>query len=96
MLFSDKIKQLRIQNQMPQRQLAAALDIDTATYCKIERGERKAKREQILILAQMFRVDENELLTLWIADQLVAVVSTERNLASQALSLVVDSLEKSV
>lgn len=96
MLFSDKIRQLRIQNQMPQRQLAVALDIDTATYCKIERGERKAKREQILILAQVFRVDENDLLTLWIADQLVAVVSTERNLASQALSLVVDSLEKSL
>ena len=31
-MFSERIKELRIQNQMPQRQLAAALDIDTATY----------------------------------------------------------------
>ena len=38
-MFSERIKELCIQNQMPQRQLAAALDIDTATYCKIEKGE---------------------------------------------------------
>ena len=44
MLFTEKIKELRIQNQMPQRQIAAALEIDTATYCKIEKGERKAKK----------------------------------------------------
>ena len=47
MLFTEKIKELRIQNQMPQRQIAAALEIDTATYCKIEKGERKAKKEQV-------------------------------------------------
>ncbi|MFK2339900.1 helix-turn-helix domain-containing protein [Bacteroides fragilis] len=46
MLFTEKIKELRIQNQMPQRQIAAALDIDTATYCKIEKGERKAKKSK--------------------------------------------------
>ncbi len=31
-MFSERIKELHIQNQMPQRQLAAALDIDTAIY----------------------------------------------------------------
>ena len=47
MLFSERIKELRMQYKLPQRHLAAALDIDTATYCKIEKGERKAKREQV-------------------------------------------------
>ena len=46
-VLSERIKELRIQKQMPQRQLA--LNIDTATYCKIERGERKAKKEQVPI-----------------------------------------------
>ena len=36
MLFSERIKELRMQYKLPQRHLAAALDIDTATYCKIE------------------------------------------------------------
>ncbi|MDR1783657.1 MAG: helix-turn-helix domain-containing protein, partial [Dysgonamonadaceae bacterium] len=41
-MFNERIKQLREARQLPQRKLAAALDIDTASYCKIERGERKA------------------------------------------------------
>ncbi|MBR0323783.1 MAG: helix-turn-helix transcriptional regulator [Bacteroidales bacterium] len=53
MLFTEKIKELRIQNHMPQRQIAAALDIDTATYCKIEKGERRAKKEQVAILSEI-------------------------------------------
>jgi len=38
MMFIERIKQLRNERQMPQRQFAAALKIDTATYCKIEKG----------------------------------------------------------
>ena len=44
MLFTEKIKDLRLHSKLPQRKLAAALDIDTATYCKIEKGERKARK----------------------------------------------------
>ena len=87
-MFSEHIKELRIQNQMPQRQLAAALDIDTATYCKIEKGERRAKREQVSILSKLFNVNTEQLLILWLADQVSAVVSSEQRIAPQALSLV--------
>lgn len=31
---------------MPQRKIAAALDIDTATYCKIEKGEREPRKNK--------------------------------------------------
>lgn len=58
MLFAEKIKKLREERQMPQRQLAAKLQIDTATYCKIERGERKAKRNQVITLASYLNEDE--------------------------------------
>ncbi|GAE16636.1 helix-turn-helix domain-containing protein [Bacteroides pyogenes] len=78
-MFSKRIKELRIQNQMLQRQLAAALDIDTATYCKIEKGERKAKREQVEIIAQILNADKNELVTLWLADKVYDVVGDEIN-----------------
>ncbi|MDR2823972.1 MAG: helix-turn-helix domain-containing protein [Prevotellaceae bacterium] len=40
MIFNERIKQLREDCQIPQRKLAAAMDIDTASYCKIEKGER--------------------------------------------------------
>jgi len=64
---------------MPQRQLAAALEIDTATYCKIERGERRAKREQVYLLADLFETDKNALLNLWLAEQIYSVVKDEEN-----------------
>lgn len=78
-MFSKRIKELRIQKQMPQRQLAAALDIDTATYCKIEKGERKVKRGQVEIIAQILNADKNELVTLWLADKVYDVVGDEVN-----------------
>lgn len=46
MLFTEKIKELRIQYQMPQRQIAAALDIDTATYCKIEKVNAEPRKNK--------------------------------------------------
>jgi len=93
-MFFERIKELRIQNHLPQRQLAAALDIDTATYCKIERGERKAKKDQLPILSKLLNVTTEHLLVLWLADQVSAVVSEDPNIAPQALLLVVDEFKK--
>lgn len=59
MLFTERIKELRIQNQLPQRKLAGALDIDTATYCKIEKGERNVRKEQVEALAYVYHVEVN-------------------------------------
>ena len=93
-MFSERIKELRIQKQMTKRQLAAALKIDTARYSKIERGERKAKKEQVPILSKLFNVNTEQLLILWLADQVSAVVSDDQQIASQALSLVVETLKQ--
>lgn len=51
MLFANKIRELRESKQMLQRHISAALDMDNAMYCKIERGGRRAKREQIPLIA---------------------------------------------
>jgi transcriptional regulator with XRE-family HTH domain len=87
MLFADQIRKLREHKQMPQRQLAAALEIDTATYCKIERGERRAKREHVFIIADIFETDRELLTNLWLAEQLYSVVKDESN-AEKVLSIV--------
>ena len=94
MLFTEKIKELRIQNQMPQRQIAAALDIDTATYCKIEKGERKAKKEQVVILSEMFHVEITDLLTLWLADKVTDIISDEQVVAYEALFIAAENLKR--
>ena len=70
---------------MLQRQLSAALEIDTPMYSKIERGERKAKRSQIPIMARLLKVDEKELLTIWLADKVLDTVEGEEDVSHDAL-----------
>ena len=86
MKFGEHIKQLREQNQLLQRQLATALDMDTAMLSKIERGERRAKREHIPILASLLKTNEKELFTIWLADQVFQLVENEEQ-ALQALKI---------
>ena len=64
MQFGERIKELRESKELLQRQLAASLEIDTPMFSKIERGERRAKREQVLLLAELLEADANELLTI--------------------------------
>ena len=87
MIFTERIKQLRGQCQLPQRKVAEALDIDSATYCKIERGERKAKREQLVIIAGLLKADEKELLALWLADHIIEVIKDEKELSDKAIKI---------
>ncbi|MGI6717959.1 MAG: helix-turn-helix domain-containing protein [Bacteroidales bacterium] len=88
MLFADKIRTLREQNGMLQRKVAAALDVDAGLYSKIERGERSAKREQVINLASILHTDEKELLTLWLADQIKEITESEKDIADKAIEIV--------
>lgn len=92
--FGQRLKQLRAQNNLLQRQVASFLEIDTPMLSKIERGERKAKKEQVIQLAQIMKVSNDELLTLWLADQLQDVIEGEA-LADEALKKVSNNIKKS-
>ena len=93
MLFANQIKKLREENNLLQRQLASALEIDTPMYSKIERGDRLAKREQVVIIAKFLSTDENELLTLWLADKVLDVLTGEKELAGKALDIAKENLK---
>ena len=92
-IFGNKIRTLREEKQIPQRQLAAALEIDTATYCKIEKGDRRAKREQVTILADLLEVASKELIRLWSADKVYDIIAEEEE-ATQILNVVAESILK--
>ena len=77
MLLGKRIRELRNKNGVLQRQLASLLEIDTPMLSKIERGDRRAKRAQIVRLANYFQIDEKELLTLWVADKILEAVADE-------------------
>ena len=93
MNFGEHIKQLREQNQLLQRQLANALEVDSAMLSKIERGERRAKREHIPILASLLKTNERELYTIWLADQIYQLVENEEQ-ALQALKIAENEIKQ--
>ncbi len=84
--FGDKIRALREKQHLYLRQVAPFLEMDTAQLSKIEKGLRQLKREQIPILSEVLKADKDELLTLWLADQIYAVVKDEK-LATEAMQV---------
>ena len=95
MLFGNKIKELRDENGILQRQLAALLEIDTPMFSKIERGDRRAKREQVIKLAEYFHQDEKEMLPLWLADKFIDAVEDEqdRDLCNDAIIIAQEKIK---
>lgn len=80
MKFTEWIKQLREERPMPQRQFAMALEIDTATCCKIEKSDRHVKAE---------------LLALWLVDQVsTAVENGHKKVVDKALNIVKENIKK--
>jgi transcriptional regulator with XRE-family HTH domain len=96
MLFANKIRELRESKQLLQRHVSAALDMDNAMYCKIERGDRRAKREQIPMIAGMLQTDAEQLLVLWLADQLIATVADDKSIADKALKIAQQALTNNI
>lgn len=92
-IFGNRIRTLREKQQIPQRQLASVLEIDTATYCKIEKGDRRAKREQVATLAELLQIDTKELMRLWSADKVYDLIVDEDE-ATQILNVVAENIKQ--
>jgi len=75
--FSEHIRNLRETLKIRQREVAACLKADTAFVSKLEKGERQARREQVLLLAELYNVDKEELLSLWLAEKVYDLVKDE-------------------
>lgn len=87
MLLGEKLQILRNKARMPQRLIAEALSIDIPMYSRMERGERPIRKEHIKILANIFKTDETELLTLWLADQVKDVLKDNNELVRNVLNI---------
>ncbi|WP_158729409.1 helix-turn-helix domain-containing protein [Flavobacterium sp. I-STPA6A] len=90
--FGNKIRIIREEQKMVLLQLAPMLDMDTAQLSKIERGKRNAKKETVLKLAEILKVVPDELVTLWLADQIYDVVKDE-NTSLKAMMVAEESVK---
>lgn len=81
---------------MLQRQLAALLEIDTPMFSKIERGDRRAKREHVIKLAEYLHQDVKEMLTLWLADKVLDAVGAEEEISYDAITVAQKHVQSSI
>lgn len=92
--FGAKIRDLREKQNLFLRQVASVLEMDTAQLSKIEKGTRQLKKDQIPLLSEFLHADKEELLTLWLADQVMDVLKDEP-LADEALKAVTKKRKQS-
>ncbi len=91
MIIGKKLRELREQKGLLLRQVAAELEVDTAYISKMEQGKKNIKREFILKLAQIYKVDPKELIAIWLANQILEIVKNE-DAAKDALNIASNNL----
>lgn len=84
--FGQTIRNYREAKGLLLRQLAAALEVDTAFISKMERDEKQATRTHVERLASVLKVANDELLTIWLSDKLLNTLEQEPS-AYNALKL---------
>ena len=92
-MLGQKLKELREEHQFVQREVAAKLEVDTAYVSKMENGTKQISRNWLPILAEMFEVEEEDFVTLWIADKALGFLLHEP-LALKALPLITEQLQR--
>ena len=71
------LRELRETKGLLLRQVAAALEMDTALLSKFERDERKPKKEQVLTFAKYYNANTDELLLAWLSDKIAGEILNE-------------------
>lgn len=75
--FGDIVRSKREAKGLLLRQLAAMIDIDTAILSKIERGERKARREQVVRIAEALEFNVKELMIQYLSENIAYEILQE-------------------
>lgn len=84
--FGETVKKLREDIDLPLREVAEALKIDTSMLGKIEKNNRKPTKQLIEKFAKFFKVNEKDLTIAFLSDKVAYHVS-EEDFASEVLKV---------
>lgn len=90
--FGVIIREKREEKGMLLRHLAAEIDIDQALISKIERGERKATKEQVQKFAEALGLKKDELMLQYLSENIAYEILDEKN-AHDVLQVAEDKVE---
>jgi predicted nucleotidyltransferase len=69
--IGNLIRSLRLEKGYPLRKVAAFLDLDQAILSKMERGQRKISKDQVVKLAKFFDYNEKEMMVTYLSDRII-------------------------
>jgi transcriptional regulator with XRE-family HTH domain len=90
--IGELIREAREKKGLLLRQVASFLEIDQALLSTIERGERKATRENIIKLASFLELNEKELLVQFLSEK-IAYDLQDEDVAKEALKVAEQKVE---
>tara|TARA_R110002033_G_scaffold135194_1_gene174800 strand:- start:11660 stop:11965 length:306 start_codon:yes stop_codon:yes gene_type:complete len=85
--LGDKLRQLRDEKNLMQREVGAVIEVDGAFISKVENNEKPINRKHLATLSKFFKVQEDELQTLWLADKIRLLIDNEP-LGKKAIQIV--------
>lgn len=83
--FGETVKKLREEKQLPLREVAEALKIDTSMLGKIEKNNRKPTKQLIEKFAKYFKVSGKDLMISFLSDSVAYQIMDEKDLSSEVL-----------
>lgn len=79
MTLGQKIRELREQAGLKQRELAYQLGIGEGFLSKVENDQKPLKREDLTKLNELFKIPIEELESLWLANKLYSILRDEES-----------------
>lgn len=90
--FGDKIRTLRVTNALTLREVSEKLGIDISTLGKIEKNNRSANKDLIKKIANLYKVEEKELLISFFSDKIIYEIAGEE-FGEEALKVAEEKVE---
>ena len=85
--FGDTVKKLREEKNLPLREVAEALKIDTSMLGKIEKNSRKPTKQLIEKFAAFFKVSDKDLTIAFLSDAVAFRVMEEEDFSSEVFKV---------
>lgn len=81
--FGETVKKLREEQNLPLREVAVALSIDTSMLSKIEKNNRKPTKQLIEKISKYFKVSNKDLMIAFLSDAVAYQIMDEVDLSSE-------------
>lgn len=85
--FGETVKKLREEKQLPLREVAESLKIDTSMLGKIEKNSRKPTKQLIEKFAKYFKVNDKDLIVAFLSDTIAYQVLGAEDLYKEIFKL---------